>query len=93
MLKDKLTTIFLRFIVICLMAANVTIAVVHQANAQIGTEITISPATSSLDTCEELEISVRVENVIDLTGYHLDISFEPGSIEILSITNGGFLSD
>jgi hypothetical protein len=52
----------------------------------------ISPE-SSVAACNDLIIAVRVENVSQLTGYSIQIAFTPGSLEILEVTNGGFLDE
>lgn len=52
----------------------------------------ISPETS-VAACNEITIAVRVENVTALYAYSLVINFPPGSLEILEVTNAGFLQD
>ncbi len=55
------------------------------------TLISVSPAASSAPTCVETQINIRVQDVTGLVGYSVQISFPPGSIEILSVTDGSFL--
>ena len=57
----------------------------------VTTQLRIDPAADIATTCSNLTISVRVEDVVDLTGYHLEISFDPDVIEVLGVVNGGFL--
>jgi len=38
-------------------------------------------------------VNVRVNNVVDLTGYHLEVTYDPTLIEITNVVNGGFLTD
>jgi len=62
-----------------------------EVQAQAVTTLQISPGSAVLDTCEILTITVRVENVTNLTGYHLEVSYDPTIVEVLGVANGGFL--
>lgn len=55
------------------------------------TKISVSPPASTAPTCAETQINIRVQDVIGLVGYSVQLSFTPGSIEILEVTDGGFL--
>lgn len=61
--------------------------------SQTGTTIYVSPASSTATTCATWEIAISVADVVDLTGYHLEISFDPGYLDILEVRNGGFLDE
>jgi len=50
------------------------------------------PAEIVATTCGTQTVEVRVEDVVDLTGYHLEISFDPDVIEVTDVVNGGFLA-
>jgi hypothetical protein len=64
------------------------------ASSEAGPGITFSPASINLLACgEEIQFAVRVEDVADLYAYSLQLSFPPGSLEILEVSNGGFLSE
>ena len=55
--------------------------------------IYIEPAASNALTCDTHEIQVMVENVVDLTAYHLEISFDPDVVEVIDVVNGEFLAE
>ena len=55
------------------------------------TQILINPADTTVQTCSNLTIAIRVEDVTNLTGYHLKISFDPAAIQVTDVVNGGFL--
>lgn len=55
--------------------------------------IYIEPAASNALTCGTHQIQVMVENVVDLTAYHLEISFDPDVVEVLEVVNGEFLAE
>jgi hypothetical protein len=56
------------------------------------THVFIDPNTTTVTTCGTQMVEVRVEDVTDLTGYHLEISFDPNVIEVTDVVNGGFLA-
>ncbi len=74
----------------CLFVLGTNLVPVH---SQSTTSLMISPENSVLDTCEVIEIAVRVENVTDLTAYHLEIIYDPNVIEVIGVRNGDFLSE
>ena len=61
--------------------------------SQTSTSVSVSPASSNATTCDIWEIAISVADVIDLTGYHLEIAFDPGYLDILEVRNGGFLDE
>ena len=44
-------------------------------------------------TCETFEINVVVTDVVALTGYHLEMTFDKTKLEVVSVVNGGLLYD
>ena len=52
----------------------------------------VYPAEIVATTCGTQTVEVWVEDVVDLTGYHLEISFDPDVIEVTDVVNGGFLA-
>ncbi len=72
-----------------------TLAIPGGAWAQTSTTLSFAPATSVVTTCagDELEIAVMVANVNDLTAYHLELTFDPGVVEITDVVNGELLDD
>lgn len=63
------------------------------AASQEGTRLVISSDTQTATACEPVEITVRVEDVEDLTAYSLKVIYAADRLEILSVENGGFLDD
>jgi hypothetical protein len=59
----------------------------------LGTTVSVSPASSITTLCTTAEIAIHVADVSNLTAYHLDISFDPGFLDILEVRNGVFLND
>jgi len=55
------------------------------------THVYIDPSTTTVKTCCTQMIVVRVENAVDLTGYHLEINFDATAIQVIDVVNGGFL--
>jgi hypothetical protein len=55
------------------------------------TQIVVAPAAATVQTCSDLTIAIRVENVTNLTGYHLEIDYDPSAIQVTDVVNGGFL--
>lgn len=56
------------------------------------TILSIQPSSSSVSTCGEIILTVRVENVVDLYGYDVHLTFTPGTIRVLDVENGTFLT-
>ncbi len=78
------------FCCVCLFVLGTNLAPVYSQSATV---LMISPESTTLDTCEEVEIAVRVENVTDLTAYHLEISYDPNVIQVINVRNGDFLDE
>ena len=57
------------------------------------TVIFVEPLSSTVQTCSNQIIAIRVQDVVNLTGYHLEIGFDPAAIQITEVVNGGFLDD
>lgn len=82
-----------RFFVILMATLLVCLGPVEAAAGQSKAALLkISPETS-VAACNDLTIAVRVENVTALYAYSVVINFTPGSLEILEVTNAGFLQD
>jgi hypothetical protein len=91
MKKHYLIANWLRVIMVSLITIATCAIQVGEVHSQAITTLQISPGSATLDTCEILSISVRVENVSNLTGYHLEVGYDPSQVEILGVENGGFL--
>ena len=57
------------------------------------TQIVVNPALATVQTCSEQTIAIQVQDVTDLTGYHLEIGFDPTAIQVTEVVNGDFLDD
>lgn len=53
----------------------------------------IVPAESTALRNETHQIAVMIDNVFDLTAYHLVISFDPKVVSVLEVVNGDFLAE
>ena len=74
---------------ICLVFAAPNGQAYSQADS---THLSIQPGDLPATTCADLKIAVFIEDVVDLYAYSLQISFDPGDLQVVSITNGTFLS-
>ena len=57
------------------------------------TQILVNPASAVVQTCSDQTVAIRVQDVENLTGYHLEIGFDPTAIQVTEVVNGGFLDD
>ncbi len=63
------------------------------SQALTDTVISVEPSSSTVETCLNQTIAIQVQDVVDLTGYHLEIGFDPAAIQVTDVVNGGFLDD
>jgi len=77
-------------VLIAVLLANLLLGGVASAQTS-QTEIYVFPVTNTATTCEDITFGIWVKNVVDLTAFHLEISFDPGSVEVVKVENGGFL--
>ncbi len=56
------------------------------------TFVYVDPGSSTATTCSTQMIAIQVQDVVDLTGYHLEVSFDPTVIEVTGVVNGDFLA-
>ncbi len=64
------------------------------ARAQTGVTLSFDPAAIVATTCGEVELSLVVADVPEsspLTAFHLEVTFDPSVVEVISVENGGFL--
>lgn len=54
-------------------------------------QVFVDPTTSTATTCGTQTLAIGIEDVMNLTGYHLEIAFDPTVIEVTDVVNGGFL--
>jgi hypothetical protein len=75
-----------------LLVLVITLCFPGAAFSQETTRVFVEPTTTTVTTCSTQTVEVRVKDVVDLTGYHLEISFDPDVIEVTDVVNGGFLA-
>lgn len=77
---------------IFLFALQMPGAVSSQASEDVS--LSFAPETLTTSMCDEpVEVAVRVENVENLSAYSLRVTFPADKLEILKVTNGGFLDE
>ena len=88
----KFKYLCLRFSLFCILAGIFLgmPKIVHSQEPE--TRIYINPPSSTGTTCASHTITVDVSDVIDLTGYHLELSFDPAVVQVTEVINGGFLT-
>jgi hypothetical protein len=72
-------------LVIIIVAALVAFMLPAAARAQTETILFVNPATANATTCPSstITIAISVEDVEDLTAFHLEISFDPAVIQVV----------
>lgn len=63
------------------------------ASSQAEAALSIQPANVTADHCSLPVITVRLDNVTNLTAYTIRLTFEPYSLRVLEMNNGDFLKD
>ncbi len=86
---EKPAHILSRLIIITIVLLGL-LGVPQEVSSENGTVVAL-PAYYAAFTCDATPISVRVENVTDLTAYHLEIDFTPGDLIVTNVENGGFI--
>lgn len=69
------------------------LAASQSARAQTGVTLSFNPAEVTATTCGTVDVNVRVNNVVDLTAYHLEITYDRTKVQVIEVVNGGFLTD
>ena len=59
--------------------------------AQEQTVISIEPVTQTVAPGQQFEVRVRVEDVVDLYAFEIQVKFPPGLMSVISVENGDFL--
>jgi len=88
----KLLDRIARIILILAFALMPSFGSPQPALAEPGTSLVVSAGLDPITTCADAQIAIRVENVVDLTAYHLEIGFDPAQVQVLEVLNGGFLT-
>jgi hypothetical protein len=74
-----------------LILSSLILSAASCGTAKAGTELAIEPATSSLAVNETVSVSVNITGVANLTAIEIHLSFDPNILEVVEMTNGGFL--
>lgn len=62
------------------------------ALAQSGTAVRVDPAVFSAQINDTFDTFVRIDNATGLTAFEIHLSFSPEILEVVSVSNGGFLT-
>jgi LysM repeat protein len=62
------------------------------ALAQGPTAVRVEPSLLTVQVNDTVNISVKVDNIANLSAFELHLSFNPGVLEVTGITNGGFVA-
>lgn len=62
------------------------------ALAQSTTVVRVDPSTALAQVNDRVNLSVKVDNIVSLTAIELHLSFDPNILEVLEVTNGGFVA-
>jgi len=94
-MKRKPTKLINVLVALSLLLGFVQTIPVMAKNVIQGTETTIGfdQTTADATTCGTIEVNVVVADVVALTGYHLEMTFEHDKLEVLEVVNGGLLYD
>lgn len=69
------------------------LAIPSPAYSNGGAHVSVSPVSSVATTCATHTFAIQVADVVDLTGYHLEFSFDPSVLAVTAVVNGGFLNE
>ena len=83
-----------RIVTILLLVAAIALSLPGTVLSQITPpEVFVSPAAKVATTCDTTTIAIGVKNVVALTGYHLDLTYDAADLEITNVVNAGFLGE
>ena len=54
--------------------------------------LAMDPAAVTATTCGTATVQVKVSDVVDLTAYHLEVTYDREKVQVISVVNGGFLT-
>ena len=54
--------------------------------------LAFDPATATATTCGTVDVNVRVNDVVNLTAYHLEVTYDRTKVQVTEVVNGGFLA-
>lgn len=87
----KFNLFFRLAIIVAILLTAFAVSHPTEVKAQSGTTITILPANPTVCLHDTVTMAVWVNNVVNLYGMDLWLNFDPGNVEVLSITQGPFL--
>lgn len=87
----KTNKLFRLFIVVITILMAFSVSQPAQVKAQSGTTLSILPSNPTVCLNDEVTLQVQVDGVVDMFAMDLRLSFDPGNIEILEISQGPFL--
>jgi len=76
-----------------LMVIVMLLAGVAPASAQTGTVVRVYPAFQQVQPGAEFDLTIQVDDVVNLYAYDLTLSFPPDKVEVLSAAYGSFLEE
>lgn len=62
------------------------------AFAQSGTVVRVDPSALTVQVNNSVNLSIKVDNVVNLTAVELHLSFNPNVLEVVQMANGGFVA-
>ncbi len=65
----------------------------EKVRSQAETALSIQPVSVTADHCSLPVITIRLDNVTNLTAYTVRLTFEPQYLRVLEVSNGDFLKD
>jgi hypothetical protein len=74
-----------------LMVIAMLLAGVAPASAQTGTVVRVYPAFQQVQPGAEFDLTIQVDDVVNLYAYDLTLSFPPDKVEVMSASAGSFL--
>lgn len=54
--------------------------------------VRVDPSTSSVGANNTIKVCIKVDNVANLAAFEIHLSFNPNVLEVISLTNGGFVA-
>ena len=77
------------WLLVIILSASLTGA---PAYAQGAAAVRVDPSTLSVQANAAANISIKIDNVSNLTAFEIHLSFNPVVLEVTSLTNGGFVA-
>ena len=62
------------------------------AVAQGSTVVRVDPSALAAKVNDSINLSIKVDNIANLAAFELHLAFNPGVLEVISVTNGGFVA-